>query len=523
MDILQLIMPAAGLVIVLIACFGLGWLANSRAGQGKIASADAQAEKIIEEAREEAESLKKTALLEAKDEWYKAKLDFDRNTEEKRNELHKLEMQFVDRERKMDKKVDILNNKEKNLQIREQQLSSRERSIKVKDEQLLQIISEQNQRLEKISRMTQDEAQRILMANLEDKVKREGARRAKEIKDEAISNAEREAREILVMAIQRCAADHSVESTVSIVSLPSDEMKGRIIGREGRNIRVFEIRTGVDVIVDDTPEAVILSSFDPIRREIARISLERLILDGRIHPGRIEEVVEKVEAEIDDKIKEAGEQTAFEVGVHGLHDKLIVLLGKLKYRTSFGQNVLQHSKEVALLAGMMAAELGLDQQLAKRAGLLHDIGKAVDHEVEGTHVEIGSELAKRHREHEVVINAIEAHHEGVPIISPITAIVDAANDISSARPGARRDTLEGYVKRLDHLEELAESFDGVEKTYAIQAGREVRVITDCKLLDDAQADQLASDIADKIESQLEYPDQIKVTVIREIRAVDYAR
>ncbi len=523
MDILQLIMPAAGIVIVLIASFGLGWLANSRAGQGKIASADAQAEKIIEDAREEAESLKKTALLEAKDEWYKAKLDFDRNTDEKRNELRKLEMQFVDRERKMDKKVDILNNKEKNLQIREQQLSSRERSIKVKDEQLIQIISEQNQRLEKISRMTQDEAQRILMANLEDKVKREGARRAKEIKDEAISNAEREAREILVMAIQRCAADHSVESTVSIVSLPSDEMKGRIIGREGRNIRVFEIRTGVDVIVDDTPEAVILSSFDPIRREIARISLERLILDGRIHPGRIEEVVEKVEAEIDDKIKEAGEQAAFEVGVHGLHDKLIVFLGKLKYRTSFGQNVLQHSKEVALLAGMMAAELGLDQQLAKRSGLLHDIGKAVDHEVEGTHVEIGVELAKRHREHEVVVNAIEAHHEGVPIISPITAIVDAANDISSARPGARRDTLEGYVKRLDHLEELAESFDGVEKTYAIQAGREVRVITDCKLLDDAQADQLASDIADKIESQLEYPDQIKVTVIREIRAVDYAR
>ena len=519
MSTIQVLIYGAGLIIVFLA----GWLLNSRIGQSKIANAERFAQKITEDAMREAESIKRTAELEAKDEWYKAKLSFEKETEGRKTELERLQMEMTDRERKLDKKVDILNNKERNVQIKERQFTTRERAVRAKDEQLSRTIREQNAKLERIAGMTEEEAKGLLMANLENRVKREASLRAKEIKDRIIAGAEKEGREIIALAIQRCAADHTVESTVSVVALPSDEMKGRIIGREGRNIRSFETCTGIDVIVDDTPEAVILSGFDPIRREIARIALERLVLDGRIHPGRIEEVVEKARQDMEGVVREAGEQMAFEVGISELHEKMIKLLGRLKYRTSYGQNVLQHSKEVAFLAGIMAAELQLDQQTARRAGLLHDIGKAMDHEMVGTHTEIGMELAKKYGEDEVIVNAIAGHHGDVEPTSTITALVEAADAISGSRPGARRETLEGYIRRLERLEEMADSFEGVDKTYAIQAGREVRVMVNCEMLDDIQTEQLVSDIASKIEAEMEYPGQIKVTVIREMRAVDYAR
>ena len=519
MSTIQVLIYGAGLIIVFLA----GWLLNSRIGQSKIANAERFAQKITEDAMREAESIKRTAELEAKDEWYKAKLSFEKETEGRKTELERLQMEMTDRERKLDKKVDILNNKERNVQIKERQFTTRERAVRAKDEQLSRTIREQNAKLERIAGMTEEEAKGLLMANLENRVKREASLRAKEIKDRIIAGAEKEGREIIALAIQRCAADHTVESTVSVVALPSDEMKGRIIGREGRNIRSFETCTGIDVIVDDTPEAVILSGFDPIRREIARIALERLVLDGRIHPGRIEEVVEKARQDMEGVVREAGEQMAFEVGISELHEKMIKLLGRLKYRTSYGQNVLQHSKEVAFLAGIMAAELQLDQQTARRAGLLHDIGKAMDHEMVGTHTEIGMELAKKYGEDEVIVNAIAGHHGDVEPTSTITALVEAADAISGSRPGARRETLEGYIRRLERLEEMADSFEGVDKTYAIQAGREVRVMVNCEMMDDVQTEQLVSDIASKIEAEMEYPGQIKVTVIREMRAVDYAR
>ena len=378
-------------------------------------------------------------------------------------------------------------------------------------------------KLERIAGLTTQEAKRLLLANLEARAKQEAAQMIKEIKDKALQTATKEAKEIITSAIQRCAAEHTVESTVSVVSLPNDEMKGRIIGREGRNIRSFEIATGIDVIVDDTPEAVILSGFDPIRRETARIALERLVLDGRIHPGRIEEIVAKAKQEVEEDIFEAGEQTCYDVGIHGLHPDLIRLLGRLKYRTSYGQNVLQHSKEVAYLAGLMAAELELDVNIAKRAGLLHDIGKALDHNVEGTHTSIGFQIAKKYNENAITMNAILAHHEDVEPESLIAVLVGAADAISGSRPGARRETLEAYIKRLEQLEELADSFSGVEKAYAIQAGREIRVMVQHEKRDDAQAAQLASDIAAKIQAEMEYPGQIKVTVIRETRSVEYAK
>ena len=423
----------------------------------------------------------------------------------------------------MDRKVDLLNKKEKELRILEQKVRDKERKVNAQELEFSKIIKEQNEKLEKISGMSSEEAKKVLMDNLIDRAKQEAAQSIKEIKDQARLQANKEAKEIIIQAIQRTAADHSVETTVSVVNLPSEEMKGRIIGREGRNIRSFETATGIEVIVDDTPEAVILSGFDPLRREIARISLERLIVDGRIHPARIEEVVNKVAKEMEEKIVEIGEQAMLETNVHNLHPELVKLLGKLNYRTSYGQNVLQHSKEVAYLTGIMAADLGLDAGLAKRAGLLHDIGKAIDKNTEGTHTEIGGEIAKKYREHPVVINSILSHHEDVEPISPIAILVQAADAISGSRPGARRETLEGYVKRLEKLEELAESFSGVVKTYAIQAGREIRVMVEHEQIDDAMSDQLAADIAAKIQSEMEYPGQIKVTVIREYRSVDYAK
>lgn len=511
------------IVVVGLIAFISGWLSNKKIGQAKVANAEKMAEKIIKDAENTASTLKKEKLFEVKDEWIKLKQNFENETKSRRNELMKLEKQLSNREINMDRKVDLLTNKEKKLNHLERSLSDRETKVSKLEVDLERIIKEQNEKLEKISGISNEEAKKILMENLIDKAKQEAAQIIKDIKDQARQNASREAKEIIIQAIQRTAADHSVETTVSVVNLPNDEMKGRIIGREGRNIRAFETTTGIEVIVDDTPEAVILSGFDPFRREIARISLEKLITDGRIHPARIEEVVEKTQKEIEEKIVEIGEQAMLESGVHNVHPELVKLLGKLNYRTSYGQNVLQHAKEVSFLSGLMAADLGLDASLAKRAGLLHDIGKAIDKTTEGTHTEIGAEIAKKYKEHPIVINAIACHHEDVEPISPISILVQAADAISGSRPGARRETLEGYVKRLQKLEQLAESFSGVVKTYAIQAGREVRVMVEHEQIDDAMADQLSSEIAEKIQAEMEYPGQIKVTVIREYRSIDYAK
>ncbi|NOZ63024.1 MAG: ribonuclease Y [Calditrichaeota bacterium] len=511
------------IVVVGFGAFVFGWLASKKVGQSKIGNAEKVAERIISNAERDAEALKKEKLFEVKDEWIKLKQNFENETKSRRNELTRLEKQLANREVNMDRKVDLLNKKERELKRVEQDVYEKQAKVTQLQLKLEKIIQEQNTKLEKISGISHEEAKRILMENLIEKAKQESAHIVKDIKDQAKLTANKEAKEIIIQAIQRTAADHSVETTVSVVNLPNEEMKGRIIGREGRNIRSFETATGIEVIVDDTPEAVILSGFDPFRREIARIALERLIADGRIHPARIEEVVNKVAKEMEERIVEIGEQAMLETGVHNLHPQLIRLLGKLSYRTSYGQNVLQHAKEVAYLAGLMAADLGLDASIAKRAGLLHDIGKAIDKNTEGTHTEIGGEIAKKYKEHPIVVNAILSHHEDVEPISPISVLVQAADAISGSRPGARRETLEGYVKRLQKLEQLAESFSGVVKTYAIQAGREIRVMVEHEKIDDAMADQLATDIAQKIQDEMEYPGQIKVTVIREYRSVDYAK
>lgn len=498
-------------------------LINSRVGIGKIKSAEKEAKRIISDGTRDAGIRKKEALLEAKDEWYKAKVGFERELQNKKTELNRQEKRLAEKELNLDRKVDILNKKEKDFQGRDKTLQHRERGINVREKELEQLINDQNRQLERIAGLSTEDAKKILMDNLIGEAKIEAAAAVKEIKDRAEEQAEKEAKEIIVQAIYRCAADHTVESTVSVVSLPNDEMKGRIIGREGRNIRSFETMTGIDVIVDDTPEAVILSGYDPVRREVGRMALEKLVADGRIHPTRIEEVVEKARKEMDLMIREAGEQSCFELGLHGLHMDIVKLMGHLNYRTSYGQNVLQHSKEVAMLCGLMAAELGLDSVIAKRAGFLHDIGKAIDRETEGTHTEIGLEFLQRYNEHEFVINAVGSHHGDIPQTSPYAVMVQAADAISGSRPGARREPLEGYIKRLEKLEELADSFKGVTKAYAIQAGREIRVIVENSEVDDLGSTVLASDLAKKIEQEMEYPGQIKVTVIREMRTVEYAR
>jgi ribonuclease Y len=506
-----------------IVSFFLGWLVSQKIGKAKIGRAEELAQKIVREAEKEAEIKKKEAILEAKDEWYKAKVNFERESQNRKIEIQRLEKMLSDREANLDRKVDILNRKERDVQNKEKILYARDKALRLKDEELKRLIADQNKQLEKIAQMTADEAKKLLMENLENQARQEAAQLIKEIKEKAEQTAEKEAKNIIISAIQRCAADHTVESTVSVVNLPNEEMKGRIIGREGRNIRSFETATGIDVIVDDTPEAVILSGYDPIRREVARMALEKLTMDGRIHPARIEEVVAKCEKEMEVIIRETGEQTCFDVGIHGIHPELIKLLGKLQFRTSYGQNVLQHSKEVAYLCGLMAAELGLDANLAKRAGLLHDIGKAVDRETEGTHSQIGYSVAQKYGENPIVLNAIASHHEDVLQESVYSVLVQAADAISGARPGARRETLEGYIKRLEKLEELADSFKGVAKAYAIQAGREIRIIVEPEQIDDKAAEELAVEIAKKIEAELEYPGQIKVTLIRETRAVEYAK
>lgn len=510
-------------IVLIAAAFAIGLLISRRTGEKKMARAEELANKIMNEAEKAAQVKKKEAVLEAKDYWLKEKSKFERETSSKRNEIQRLESRLRDKEQALNRKVDILNNKEKDIIAREKTLASKERATFHKEQQLDSLIAEQNAQLEKVAGMTSDEAKKILMENLEAEARHDAAKLIKDIKEQAERDAEKEAKNIIIQAIQRCAADYAMESCVSVVNIPNDEMKGRIIGREGRNIRSFETATGIDVIVDDTPEAIILSGYDPIRREVARIAMEKLIMDGRIHPSRIEEVVGKAEKEMEVIIREIGEQACFDVGVHGVNPEIITLLGKLNYRTSYGQNVLQHAKEVAFLCGIMAAELGLDANTAKRAGLLHDIGKAIDRETEGTHTELGVDFVSKFNENPAVLNAIASHHEDVPMETPYAVLVQAADAISGARPGARRETLEGYIKRLEKLEEMADSFSGVGKAYAIQAGREIRVIAESDKIDDIGCAQLASDIARKIEAEMEYPGQIRVTVIRETRNVEYAK
>ncbi|MCX7779352.1 MAG: ribonuclease Y [Negativicutes bacterium] len=511
--ILEIIVTA---VIVGLMGAGIGYWIRRNIAEAKIASAEVAAKKIIEEAEKAGEAKKKEALVEAKEEIHKLRVELDREIKERRNELQRLERRLVQKEENLDRKIDSLEKKEEILSRKEAELDKSQDKIN-------ELYTKQLAELERLSGLTSEEARSLLLASVEEEIKHEAAMLIKEIEQQAKEEADKKAREIISLAIQRCAADHVAETTVSVVALPNDEMKGRIIGREGRNIRTLETLTGIDLIIDDTPEAVILSGFDPVRREVARIALEKLIVDGRIHPARIEEMVEKAQKEVEQKIKEAGEQATFETGVHGLHPEIIKLLGRLKYRTSYGQNVLKHSIEVAHLAGVMAAELGVDIMLAKRAGLLHDIGKAVDHEVEGPHVTIGADLAKKYREAPEVINAIAAHHGDEEPKTIQAVLVAAADAVSAARPGARRETLESYLKRLTRLEEIAESIEGVEKCFAIQAGREIRVMVKPEKIDDLMSVRVARDIVKQIENELEYPGQIKVTVIRETRAVDYAK
>ncbi len=511
----------AGLLVVI--AFFTGGILFRRLSSQKIAKAEEYTKKIVAEAEKEAEMKKKEALLEAKDEWFKAKTNFEREISNRRSEQAKAEKKVEEKEQSVERKADLVNKKERDLINKEKVITARDKAMETREQELEKLIADQNRQLERISGMSSDEAKRQLMDNLVNQARAEAASTIKQIKEEAETTADREAKNIVISAIQRTAADHAVESTVSVVHIPSDDMKGRIIGREGRNIRTFETLTGVDVIVDDTPEAVILSGFDPVRREVAKMALEKLISDGRIHPARIEEVVAKAEKEMEVIIREAGEQACFDVGVHGIHSEIIKLLGKLKFRTSYGQNVLEHSKEVAWLCGLMAAQLGLDGTIAKRAGLLHDVGKAIDRETEGTHTQIGATVASKYNEPAAVINAIASHHQDVIQETPYSVLVQAADSISGARPGARRESLENYIKRLEKLEEVADSFKGVAKAYAIQAGREIRIMVENEQVDDTGAVVLAADIAKKIQQELEYPGQIKVTVIRETRAIDYAK
>ncbi len=484
--------------------------------ESKIGSAEEKAREIIDEALKTAETKKREAQLETKEESIRVKNELDREIKERRAEAQRYERRVQQKEENIEKKADAIEKKEASLAAREDRLSKQREEVSKLNEQRLQ-------ELERISGLTSEQAKEYLLKIVEDEVKHESAVMIKEMETRAKEEADKRAKEYVVTAIQKCAADHVSETTISVVQLPNDEMKGRIIGREGRNIRTLETMTGVDLIIDDTPEAVILSAFDPIRREVARIALEKLIVDGRIHPARIEEMVEKAQKEVEVMIKEEGEAATLEVGVHGIHPELIRLLGKMKFRTSYGQNALKHSIEVAQLSGLLAAEMGLDVRMAKRAGLLHDIGKAVDHEMEGSHIQLGSELCRKYKESATVINAVESHHGDVEAQSLIACIVQAADTISAARPGARRETLETYTSRLRQLEEITNNFKGVDKSFAIQAGREVRVMVVPEQISDSDMVLLARDVSKKIEAELEYPGQIKVNVIRESRVVDYAK
>jgi len=520
---MDLIIIIPMVVVLIVLFFYLGWMFNSKVGKKSIVAAEEKAEQVIQDAKKEAANLKREKLLEVKDEWYKKKIEFDTEINQKKQKLSNLEKQIQQREENSEKKFDLVLQKEKELRKLEKQLQDFKVSLDDKSIEIKKLEVEQNDKLEKISGLTSEEAKKMLAENMVNQAKIDAAQTIKEIHDRAKMDAKKEAQKIIVQAIQRTAADYSIETTVSVVQIQNDEMKGRIIGKEARNIRAFESATGVDVIVDDTPEAVILSSFDQFRREIARISLERLISDGRIHPARIEEVVEKVTTELEEEIQREGENTILQLGLHNMHAELVKHIGKMKYRSSYGQNLLQHSVEVAYLTGIMASELGLDPVMAKRAGLLHDVGKTVDKSIEGPHALLGYDLTKKYKEHAIVVNAVGSHHEDIEMEHPIAALVQSADAISGARPGARREPLESYVKRLENLEQLAKSFEGVAKTYAIQAGREIRVVVEHDKVDDASADRLAREIAQKIEEEMDYPGQIKVVVIREVRKIGYAK
>lgn len=510
-------------VVALIGGFGVAYLAGKTVAKAKVSEAEQRAKSILDEAEKDAKAAKKEKLLEVKEEWYKKKQEFEQDVNAKRNKLQAQEKQLKSREEAVESKLELISKKEKTVQASEKELNRKQDSIKSKYEEAERLLAEQNNRLERITGMSREDAKKYLMENMVNEAKAEAAILVKEIRDDAKATAQKEAQRVVVQAIQRTASDHCVETTVSVVNLASEEMKGRIIGREGRNIRAFEAATGIDLIIDDTPEAVVISGFDPFRREVARVSLERLMGDGRIHPARIEEIVEKARKELEDEIIRLGENTILELGIHNMHPELIRHVGKMKYRSSYGQNLLSHSIEVAYLGGIMAAELGLDVQLTKRAGLLHDIGKIVDRNTEGPHALLGMELAKKFKENHIVCNAIGAHHEDIEMESTVAVIVQAADSVSGARPGARRESLESYIKRLEKLEEIGMSYEGVQKTFAIQAGRDVRVIVEPEKVDDLTADQLAHDIAKRIENEMEYPGQIKVTVVRERRSVAVAK
>lgn len=510
---------ACGLIIAVIASkifYDRGFEARKKQAEAQIGSAEQEAQRIVGEALKQGENKKREALLEAKEEIHKSRVELDRDIKDRRNEFMRQERRLVQKEETLDKKVEALEQKD-------EALNKKLKDIEVLQEQSGELVKKQTEELERIAGLSVEDAKEYLLRNIENEVKHDAAALIKEIEANAKQEADRKAKDILATAIQKCAADHVSEATVSVVPLPNDEMKGRIIGREGRNIRTLETLTGIDLIIDDTPEAVILSGFDPIRREVARLTLEKLILDGRIHSARIEEMVEKAKKEVDNTIRQEGDNAAFETGVHGLHPELVRLLGKLKFRTSYGQNVLNHSIEVSHLAGIMAAELGVDVLLAKRAGLLHDIGKAIDHEVEGSHVTIGADVAKKYKESTDVVNAILSHHGDVEATNVVSVLVQAADSISAARPGARRETLESYIKRLEKLEEIANSFEGVEKCFAIQAGREIRIMVKPDVVNDTDIVLKAREIVKKIEDELEYPGQIKVTLLRETRAIEYAK
>ena len=508
------------IIATLVIVAPITWLISSNAinkrNDATIGNANEKAREIIDEALKTAETKKKEALLEVKEESLKTKNELEKETKERRAEISKYEKRVLSKEETLDRKIEAVEKRDSNITRKEEELGKQKQKVE-------ELEKKRQQELERISGLTSEQAKDYLLKTVEDEVKHETAMLVKELETRAKEEAGKKAKEYVVTAIQKCAADHVAETTISVVPLPNDEMKGRIIGREGRNIRTLETMTGVDLIIDDTPEAVILSSFDPIRREVARIALEKLIVDGRIHPARIEEMVEKAQKEVETMIREEGEAATLEVGVHGIHPELVRLLGKMKFRTSYGQNALKHSIEVAQLSGLLAAEIGVDVRMAKRAGLLHDIGKSVDHEMEGSHIQIGVDLCKKYKESPIVINAVESHHGDVEPTSLIACIVQAADTISAARPGARRETLETYTNRLKQLEDITNSFKGVEKSFAIQAGREIRVMVVPEQVSDADMILLARDIAKQIEAELEYPGQIKVNVIRESRVMEYAK
>jgi ribonucrease Y len=501
----------------------IGWFIASRVGQNKISAAEERAREIIDAAEKEAEHVKKEKLLEVKDEWFQKKQEVEKELNRQRSKIHAREKQLTEKDESLVAKLEVVTKKEQSLKQTEDRLAKKEGELDERIARAEQLVADQTERLERASGMSRDDAKKMLVENMTSDARLQAAQQLKEIRDEMKTTARKEAQRVIIQAIQRTASDHSVETTVSVLNLASEDMKGRIIGREGRNIRAFEAATGIDVIVDDTPEAVILSGFDPFRREVARMALETLMADGRIHPARIEEVVEKVRKELEEEIFRTGENTLLDLGIHNAHNEIKRMVGKMKFRSSYGQNLLQHSVEVGWLCGIMAAELGLDPKIATRAGLLHDIGKTVDRNIEGPHALLGMDIVKKYREHPIIINAVGSHHDDIEMESPYAPIVQAADAISGARPGARRESLEGYVKRLEKLETIATGFEGVAKTYAIQAGREVRVMVEHDRIDDNLADQLATDIAEKIQQEMEYPGQIKVTVIREKRSIAFAK